>query len=104
MRIKKDDQVLVLCGKDRGKKGRVMKVYPEKNSLLVEKINYRKKAARRTKENPQGGLIQMEGPISISNVQFICPRCSKPSRVGYAILADGSKQRTCKKCHEVLGA
>jgi large subunit ribosomal protein L24 len=103
MRIKKDDQVLVIAGRDRGKKGRVMKVYAAAQTLLVEKINYRKVAVRKSQANPKGGLVEMEGKISISKVQLVCPRCSKPTRVGYTILADGTKQRSCKKCHELLG-
>ena len=103
MRLRKDDQVIVITGKDRGKKGRVMKVTPADNTVLVEKINYRKVALRRTQANPQGGVAQMEGDLQISNVKLICPRCNKPTRVGYTILADKTKQRVCKRCHEVLG-
>ncbi len=103
MRIHKDDQVLVMSGKDRGKKGRVMKVYTEAETLLVEKINYRKVAVRRSQANPKGGIVQMEGKIHVSKVRLICPRCSKPTRVSYTLLADGTKQRTCKACHELLG-
>ena len=103
MRIRKNDQVVITTGKDSGKKGRVMKVYASENRALVEKINYRKVAVRRTKDNPKGGIVQMEGKIHISNLKLICPRCSKPSRVAYTILADGTKQRSCKNCHEVLG-
>ena len=102
MKIKKDDQVIVIQGKDKGKKGRVMKVYPSESRLLVEKINYRTKALRRSQQNPQGGLAQMEGKISAANVQLICPRCSKPARISYSILADGAKQRSCKKCNELI--
>ena len=104
MRIRKNDQVMILTGKDKGKKGRVMKIYPEHSRILIEKINYRKVAVRRTQSNPKGGIIQMEKPLQISNVQLVCPRCSKPTRVGYTLLADGTKQRLCKKCNEVLGA
>ena len=104
MRIHKNDQVLVTSGKDRGKKGRVMKVYSDKNRLLIEKINYHKVAVRRTQANPKGGIVQMEKTIHASNVQLVCPRCSKPTRVAYTVLADGTKQRSCKKCNEVLGA
>ena len=103
MRIKKNDQVVVMSGKDRGKKGRVMKVHPGSETLLVEKINYRKVAQRRTKENPKGGIIEMEGEIHASKVKLICPRCNKPVRVSYTILADGTKQRSCKGCHELIG-
>ena len=103
MRIKKNDQVVVLTGKDRGKKGRVMQVNAGKGTLLVEKINYRKVAVRRSQTNPKGGLVEMEGKLPVSKVQLVCPRCSKPTRVGYTILADGTKQRSCKKCNELLG-
>lgn len=102
MRIKKNDQVIVIQGKDVGKKGRVMKVFPSTHQLLVEQVNYVKKALRPSQENPQGGIAQMEGKIDASNVMLICPRCSKPTRIGYSRLADGTKQRVCKKCHEVL--
>ncbi|MBI3314182.1 MAG: 50S ribosomal protein L24 [Candidatus Omnitrophica bacterium] len=102
MKIKKDDQVLVILGKDKGKKGRVMKVYPSESRLLVEKVNYYKKALRRSQQNPKGGIAQIEGKIAVANVQLVCPRCSKPTRVSYGILADGTKQRNCKKCHEII--
>ena len=104
MRIRKNDQVLVTNGKDRGKKGRVMKIYPSKSHVLIEKINYARVAVRKSQTNPQGGIVQMEKPVSISNVQLICPRCGKPTRVAYTLLADGTKQRSCKLCHELLGA
>ena len=103
MRIHKNDQVIVTTGKDRGKKGRVMKVYPQDSSVLVEKINYRKVAARPTKDNPKGGIVQMEAPIHISNVQLLCPKTSKPTKIGYVILKDGEKQRMAKKSQEMLG-
>lgn len=104
MRIKKNDQVMVMTGKDKGKKGRVMQVNTDHNTVLVEKINYKKVAARKTQANPKGGILQMEKPLSASNVQLVCPRCSKPTRVGYSILSNGEKQRICKKCSEVLGS
>ena len=94
---------MVIAGKDRGKKGRVMRVFPTDHSVLVEKINYRKKALRRSQANPKGGIAQVEGKLSVSNVKLICPRCAKPTRVGFSLLADGTKQRICKSCHEILG-
>ena len=103
LRIRKNDQAMVTTGKDRGKKGSVMRVHPEKGSLLIEKINYQTVYLRKTKENPQGGISKVESPLRISNVQLVCPRCSKPTRVGYSLLADGTKQRICKKCNEILG-
>ncbi|MDD5216915.1 MAG: 50S ribosomal protein L24 [Candidatus Omnitrophica bacterium] len=102
MRIRKNDQIVVTAGKDRGKKGRVMRIYPQDNAVLVEKMNYRTVYLRRTQQNPKGGISKMEGKIPIGNVQLICPRCSAPTRVGYGILADGTKQRECKKCHEII--
>lgn len=104
IRIRKNDQVLVLTGKDKGKKGRVMRVYPDAKTALVEKINYRTVALRKSQANPKGGLSQVESKIQLSNLQLVCPRCSKPARVGVSILADGTRQRSCKKCHEILGA
>lgn len=103
MRIKKDDQVIVLSGKDRGKKGRVMRVYGSDGVILVEKINYHKVAVRKTQDNPKGGIVEMESKISISKVKLVCPKCSKPTRVSYTVLADGAKQRSCKVCHELIG-
>ncbi len=104
MRIRKNDQVMVMTGKDKGKKGRVMKVFPKAGKLLVEKINYRKVAMRPTKESPKGGIAQMETPIAVSNVQLICPKSGKPTRVGYVFLKDGEKQRIAKRSQEMLGA
>jgi len=102
MRIKKNDTVLIISGKDRGKKGRVLKVFPGESRLLVEKINYRTAYLRRSQQNPQGGIAQVEGKIHISNVKLICPRSNKPTRVGYTILADGTKHRLSKKSGEIL--
>lgn len=102
IRLKKNDTVSVITGKDRGKKGRVIQVLPKKERLLVEGVNYRKVHRRPTRDNPKGGIVQMEGLLSISNVLLVCPRCNRPTRVGYTFLADGTKQRICKKCREIL--
>ncbi len=102
MRIRKNDMVIVISGKDRGKKGRVMRVFPEQERVLVEKINYHKKAQRRTQTNPKGGVALVESKIHISKVKLICPRTGKASRVGYSILADGTKQRVAKASGEIL--
>ena len=91
-----------MTGKDRGKKGRVLQVFPQKGRILVEAVNYRKVHRRPTRDNPKGGIVQMEGPLSISNVMLVCPRCTHTARVGYTFLADGTKQRICKKCREIL--
>lgn len=102
LKIRKNDTVAVMTGKDRGKKGRVLEVLPVKRRVLVEAVNYRKVHRRATRQNPKGGIVQMEGTVDLSNVQLVCPRCSKPTRVGYTFLADGTKQRICKKCREIL--
>ncbi len=103
MRIRKDDEVVIMTGKDRGKKGRVMRVFVAKNMALVEKINYRKVAVRKSQANPKGGLVEIEGKIHISKLKLICLRCGKPARVKYSFLADSTKQRSCGACNELLG-
>lgn len=101
-RLKKNDQVVVIAGKDRGKKGRVLQVLPEAERVLVEAVNYRKVHKRPTRDNPKGGIALMEGTLAISNVMLVCPRCNRPTRIGQSFLADGTKQRICKKCKEIL--
>lgn len=101
-KIKKNDTVYVLSGKDRGKSGRVFKVYPDGGRALVEGINYVKKHARKSQANPQGGIVQKENPIHISNLALFCKTCNKPARIGINILADGTKSRFCKRCKEVI--
>lgn len=102
MKIKKGDEVFVTKGKDKGKKGRVMRVYPQEGMLLVEKINYRTVFLRKSQDNPKGGITKMEGKLHIANVKLVCPRSGKPTRVGYSILADGTKHRLAKVSGEVL--
>jgi large subunit ribosomal protein L24 len=102
MKIKKGDEVIVTKGKDKGKKGRVMRVYPTESKLLIEKINYRTVYMRKSQENPKGGITKMEGKLPSANVKLVCPRSGKPTRVGYSILADGTKHRLAKKSGEVL--
>lgn len=102
MKIRRDDQIIVTRGKDKGKKGRVMRVYPKEQMLLVEKINYRTVYLRKSQENPKGGITKVEGKLHVSNVKLLCPRSGKSSRVGYTILADGTKHRIVKASGEVL--
>lgn len=102
MKIRKNDNVAVVSGKDRGKKGRVLQVFPDAGRILVEGVNYRKVHRRPSQDNPKGGIIQMEGSLAISNCMLVCPRCGKPTRLGHTFLADGTKQRACKKCREIL--
>jgi large subunit ribosomal protein L24 len=101
-RIKKNDNVYVLSGRDKGKSGRVFKVYPDAGKALVEGINYVKKHARKSQANPQGGIVQKESPIAVSNLAVLCKTCNKPARLGMNVLADGTKSRYCKRCKEVI--
>lgn len=101
-KIKKSDTVYVLTGRDKGKTGKVFRVMPKKNRALVEGVNYIKKHTRKTKQDQQGGIVQKESAIHISNLALFCKSCSKPSRVGISVLADGTRSRFCKRCKEVI--
>ena len=102
MRIRKNDTVMIMKGKDNGKTGRVMKILPGSGKAIVEGRNFVKKHAHKTQKNPQGGIIQIESPIALSNIMPVCPKCSKPVRVGIAAGKDGNKTRICMKCKEAL--
>jgi large subunit ribosomal protein L24 len=101
--IRRNDNVVVITGKDRGKRGRVLKVVPATNRLVVEGVNFIK---RHTKPNPQrqvkGGVVEREAPLHASNVQLVCPECGKPTRLGRKILGDGRKVRICRQCEGVV--
>lgn len=102
-KIKKDDKVIVLAGKDRGKVGKVKKVDRKKNRLLVEQVNMIKKHTRANPYSGQaGGIVEKEAPIHVSNVALMCDDCSKPTRVGFKFAEDGRKVRFCKKCNEMI--
>jgi large subunit ribosomal protein L24 len=100
--IKKNDNVTVIAGKEKGKSGRVLRILPEKNKAIVERINFIKRHARPSRQFRQGGIIEKEAPIPISNLMVTCPRCSKPVRLGRKLLEDGKKVRICRKCEEIL--
>jgi len=100
--IKKNDSILVISGKEKGKRGRVLSVYPLKDSLLIEKINMIKKHMKPSRKYAQGGIIEKEAPIHMSNVMLICPKCNKPTRISNTSLQGGKKVRVCKKCREVM--
>ena len=103
MRIKKEDRVVVLAGKDRGKTGRVLAVYPESDRVLVERVNLMKHHSRRRDQRQQGGIIEREVPIYASNVMLICPRCNRRSRTYRKKNDDGTYiGRVCRKCQEVV--
>jgi len=100
--VKKDDLVKVIAGKDKGKIGKVLKVIPKKNRVIVEKVNFIKRHVRPSAQHRQGGIIEREGPLHVSNVMLICPKCNRPSRTGKKFLEDGKKVRVCKKCGEII--
>ena len=100
MHVRRGDTVGVISGRERGKRGKVLRVIPEKNRVLVEKLNMMKKHQRPTQKLRQGGIIEREGPLALSNVLLICTRCDQPRRTGIRILGDGRKARVCKRCGE----
>lgn len=100
--IKKNDKVIVIAGKDKGKTGKVLRVIPETGRVVVEKINVIKKAKRRTQQDPQGGFVEMEMPIHRSNVMLIDKKTNKATRFGASVLKDGSKVRISKKSAEAI--
>ena len=97
MSIRTGDKVRVLAGKDKGKEGKVLAVYPEKERVVVERVNLIKKATRPTQKNPKGGILEIEAAIHVSNVAIICPKCSEASRIGRK-REGGTLVRVCKKC------
>ncbi|MBN2071518.1 MAG: 50S ribosomal protein L24 [Candidatus Krumholzibacteriota bacterium] len=103
MRIKKNDTVRVIAGNSKGMEGKVLKVYPENNRVIVEKVKLIKRHTRQTSQDNTGGIVEKEAPINVSNVILVCPKCSKPAKTEIASLADGRKIRKCKRCNETLG-
>lgn len=111
-KLKKGDQVLVIAGKDTGKRGAIEKIFPKTDKITVTGVNIAKHHLKPSRNNPHGGIISKISPINISNVAIICPRCSQPSRVGYKLISNKdaaksdkkkiSKLRICKKCKESL--
>jgi large subunit ribosomal protein L24 len=102
MKIRKNDTVLVIAGKDRGKKGKVRKALPKNDEVIVEGVNMIKRHSRAKGQARQAGIIELEAPLDISNVMLICNKCNKPARVGFTLLEDGRKARICRSCNEVI--
>ena len=99
-RIKRDDQVTVISGRDRGKRGKVRRVLPADGRVVVEGLNLVKKNMRRSESNPQGAILSKEVPLPLDRVIPVCPRCNRGVRVGFKDLPDGSKSRICRRCGE----
>ncbi len=100
LHVKKDDMVKITTGKDQGKEGKVLRVLPGKGRVIVENLNVVKRHTRPNQLNPEGGIVEKEAPLSISNVMLICGSCNQAARTGVRLLEDGSKSRYCKKCNE----
>ncbi len=107
MKIKKGDSVLIIAGDDKGKTGKVLKVFPDKSRAIVEGINFIKRHTRQTQKAQKGGIIEKEAPVHASNLMLFCPKCSSPTKVAYKILEGEkggrlSKVRICRKCGEII--
>ena len=102
MKIRKNDTVLVIAGKDRGKKGKVRFAYPRKDRAIVEGVNMIKRHSRAQGAARQAGIIELEAPLHVSNLMLICTKCDKPTRVGFSVLDDGKRVRICRVCQETI--
>ncbi len=100
--LKKNDQVEVIAGKDKGRVGKILRVLRAKDKVVVERINMIKRHTKPTEMNQQGQIVEKEAPIHVSNIQLICPECTKTGRIGKKILEDGTKVRYCKSCGEPI--
>jgi len=100
--IKKNDKVMVIAGKEKGKTGKVLRIFPKKDRAVVEKVNFIKRHMRPGAHSRQGGIVEKENPINISNLMVVCGKCTDPTRVGHRVLEDGSRVRYCKKCDEII--
>ena len=100
--VKRGDTVAVIAGKERGKRGKVLIVLPAKRRVIVEKVNMIKRHQRPTQKLRQGGIIEREGTLNLSNVMVVCGKCDRPTRTGIQILAEGKKVRVCRRCGEII--
>lgn len=102
--IHKNDRVMVISGEDRGKEGLVLKVFPSSDRVIVEGINFVKRHTKPTQKSPQGGIVEKEALVNISNLMVICGKCNAGVKTNVITLADGGKVRTCKKCGEMIAS
>jgi large subunit ribosomal protein L24 len=101
-KIRTNDTVVVISGKEKGKHGRVLRVNPDDNRVVVEKVNFIKRHRKPSQKQRKGGIIEVEGPLELSKVQVLCKKCDRPTRIGQVVLEDGKKQRFCRRCKETL--
>lgn len=102
VKIKKGDTVMVMTGRDRGKSGKVLSLQRDRGTVIIEKLNMIKRHTKPSAKNRQGGILEREAPLALSNVMLYCANCQKPVRVGVKALEDGRRVRLCKKCQEVI--
>ena len=102
MRIRRDDTVVIITGKDRGKKGKVRRAFPNEDRVVVEGLNMIKRHSRARRATRQAGIIELEAPLHVSDVMLICNKCGNPTRVNFRLLDDGKKVRVCNSCREVI--
>jgi large subunit ribosomal protein L24 len=102
MKIRKDDTVVIIAGKDSGKKGKVRRALPNDGRVIVEGLNMIKRHSRARRAVRQAGIIELEAPIHVSNVMLVCEKCGNPTRIGFRFLDDGKKVRICSSCKEVI--
>ena len=101
-RVKRNDQVMVISGKDRGKKGKVLQVFPADGRVIVEGLSLVKRHIKKSQANPQGAILSKESRLPLDRVLPVCPRCSRSVRVGFKLLSDGTKTRICRRCQEAF--
>jgi large subunit ribosomal protein L24 len=102
MKIRKNDTVIIIAGKDRGKRGKVRRALPKEDRVIVDGLNMIKRHSRARRAARQAGIIELEAPIHVSNVMLLCDKCGKPTRVSFRFLTDGKKVRICNLCQEVI--
>ena len=104
MHIRKNDEVMVIAGKSKGQRGKVLRVITGKDRVVVEKVNLVKRHTKPSQANPTGGILSKEAPMHVSNVNLFCEKCNGPVRVGHKVLENGGKVRVCKSCGETIEA
>jgi large subunit ribosomal protein L24 len=102
MKIRKGDTVVIIAGKDRGKRGKVRRAWPDEERVIVDGLNMIKRHSRARRAARQAGIIELEAPIHVSNVMLVCEKCGKPTRVSFRFLDDGKKVRICNSCQEMI--
>ncbi|MBI3972455.1 MAG: 50S ribosomal protein L24 [Chloroflexi bacterium] len=101
-KVRKNDTVQVLAGREKGKQGKVTRVLPKEERVVIDGVNIRKRHVKAKRPGEQAGIVEFPAPLHISNVALVCAKCGRPSRIGFRFLEDGSKVRYCKRCDEVI--